>query len=371
LQVSLQYAVGIDMAKTVKTMKALVVYGKNDYRLEADYPVPDLKKGEVLIKVEACGVCASDIKNWHGAQGYWGDGTSEPWVKTPFIPGHEFVGEVVEVAEDYQGSAKIGDRITGEQIVPCNECMFCKTGHYWMCDKADIFGFRSNVNGAMAEYMVLPEKTRIYQIPKDLELEKAVLIEPYSCAKHAVDRADISNTDVVVISGVGTLGLAMVNYARLRRPKKLIAIDMKEDRLEIAKKFGADICLDPAQCDVVKEIQNMTNGYGCDIYIEATGHPSSVQQGLDAIRKLGRFIEFSVFGQKVSVDWSVIGDGKELDILGAHLGPYCFDVVTEWIADNTIYTDGVVTHTFSLDQWQTAFEQNAKGDGSLKVVIKP
>ena len=154
------------MAKTVKTMKALVVYGKNDYRLESDYPVPELKKGEVLIKVEACGVCASDIKNWHGAEGYWGDGKSEPWVKTPFIPGHEFVGEVVEVAEDYQGCAKAGDRITGEQIVPCGECMFCRTGHYWMCDQADIFGFRAHVNGAMAEYMILPEKTRIYQIPK-------------------------------------------------------------------------------------------------------------------------------------------------------------------------------------------------------------
>ena len=112
------------MAKTVKTMKALVVYEKGKYVLEEAYPVPDLKKGEVLIKIEACGVCASDIKNWHGAEGYWGDGTTEPWVKTPFIPGHEFVGEVVEVSDDYEGTVKVGDRVTGEQIVPCGECMF-------------------------------------------------------------------------------------------------------------------------------------------------------------------------------------------------------------------------------------------------------
>lgn len=359
------------MAKTVKTMKALVVYGKGDYRLEEAYPVPDLTEGEVLIRVEACGVCASDVKNWHGAEGYWGDGVSEPWVKVPFIPGHEFVGTVVEVADGYKGSVKVGDRVTGEQIVPCGECKFCQTGKYWMCDKADIFGFRSNVNGAMAEYMVLPKNTRIYQIPQQLELEKAILVEPYACAKHAVDRADIANTDVVVLSGVGTLGLAMVNYARLRRPKHLIAVDMKEDRLKLAKMFGADITMNPAKCNVAEEVKKLTDGYGCDIYIEATGHPASVQQGLDAIRKLGKFIEFSVFGEKVTVDWSVIGDGKELDILGSHLGPYCFDVVTEWIADNTIYTDGVVTHAFSLDRWVDAFEQNAKGDGSLKVIIKP
>jgi len=359
------------MAKKVKSMKALVVYEKGKYVLEEAYPVPDLKDGEVLIRVEACGVCASDIKNWHGAEGYWGDGTTEPWVKTPFIPGHEFIGEVVELSDNYQGEVKIGDRVTGEQIVPCGECMFCQTGKYWMCDKADIFGFREHVNGAMAEYMVLPAKTRIYQIPKDLELEKAILIEPYSCAKHAIDRAQITNTDVVVISGVGTLGLAMVNYARLRNPKTLVAVDMIDSRLEIAKKFGADIILNPSKCNIEEEVKKLTKGYGCDIYVEATGHPSSVQQGLDSIRKLGRFIEFSVFGQKVSVDWSVIGDGKELDLLGSHLGPYCFDVVTEWIADNTIYTDGVVTHSFDLDHWQDAFEQNSKGEGSLKVIIRP
>ena len=197
------------------------------------------------------------------------------------------------------------------------------------------------------------------------------MIEPYSCAKHAIDRAQITNTDVVVISGVGTLGLAMVNYARLRNPKTLVAVDMIDSRLEIAKKFGADIILNPSKCNIEDEVKKLTKGYGCDIYVEATGHPSSVQQGLDSIRKLGRFIEFSVFGQKVSVDWSVIGDGKELDLLGSHLGPYCFDVVTDWIADNTIYTDGVVTHSFDLDHWKDAFEQNSKGEGSLKVIIKP
>lgn len=358
------------MSSLPEKMKAIVAYAPGDYRYEM-VDTPRAGEGEMILKVEACGICAGDTKAYAGAASFWGFDGQPKYIKEPMIPGHEFVGTVVEIGEKVKGGWKIGDRICPEQIVPCGECMFCQTGKYWMCDKADIFGFREHVNGAMAEYMVLPAKTRIYQIPKDLELEKAVLIEPYSCAKHAVDRADISNTDVVVLSGVGTLGLAMVNYARLRNPKTLVAIDMMDDRLEIAKRFGADIVLNPAKCNIEEEIKSLTKGYGCDIYIEATGHPSSVQQGLDSIRKLGRFIEFSVFGQKVSVDWSVIGDGKELDILGSHLGPYCFDVVTEWIADDTIYTDGVVTHSFSLDQWQDAFEQNAKGEGSLKVIIKP
>ena len=353
-------------------MKALVVYGKNDYVLEKEYPVPDLKRGEVLVRVEACGICASDIKNWHGAIGYWGDGKSPLFVKPPFIPGHEFIGEVAEVADGYEGEVKVGDRVTGEQIVPCGKCWFCRTGKYWMCEEVDMFGFRSHVNGAMAEYIVLPEKTRIYKVPKEMPLKEAVLIEPYSCAKHAVDRANIENTDVVVVAGAGALGLAMVNYARLRNPRTLIVLDMKDDRLALAKKFGADVTLNPGSCDAVGEIRKLSNGgYGCDVYIEATGQPASVQQGLDAIRKLGRFIEFSIFGQKTEVDWTIIGGRKELDILGSHLGPYCYDDVIRWIADHTILTEGVVTHVYDLDDWEEAFQKSASGEDSIKVIIRP
>ena len=147
----------------------------------------------------------------------------------------------------------------------------------------------------MAEYLRIPKNALVYKAPDDLPLEKVVLIEPYACSKHAVDRADIGNEDVVVLSGAGTLGLGMVAAARLRNPKTLVVLDMKDDRLQLAKRFGADIVINPGKEDVAKIISDMTDGYGCDIYIEATGHPSSVVQGLSLIRKLGRFVEFSVF----------------------------------------------------------------------------
>ena len=114
----------------------------------------------------------------------------------------------------------------------------------------------------------------------------------------------------------------------------------------------------------------MTGGYGCDIYIEATGHPSSVQQGLDCIRKLGRFVEFSVFGEKVSVDWSIISDRKELDLLGVHLSPYCYDTVIEWIDNGKLPTAGVVSHKFPLEKWEEGFHLAQTGeDGAMKVVL--
>ena len=304
-------------------LKALVAYGKNDYKLEENYPVPECGPDDILIQTEACGICAGDLKCMHGAERFWGNEKDPSWVKPPFIPGHEFLGYIVAMGENVKGF-ELGDRVTADQIVPCGECKFCKSGRYWMCQPHATFGFQHTNNGGMAEYVRYPKTAVVHKVPKDMPVENALLIEPYACSKHCVDRAQITNEDVVVISGAGTLGLGMITYARMKNPAKLIVLDMIDARLEKAKEFGADIVLNPGKEDVVKKTMDLTEGYGCDIYLEATGHPSSVKQGLDMIRKLGRFVEFSVFGSETTVDWSIIGDGKELDVLGAHLSPYCF-----------------------------------------------
>jgi len=148
-------------------------------------------------------------------------------------------------------------------------------------------------------------------------------------------------------------------------------LDTKQDRLDLAKKFGADIVMNPLEEDVVARIKEMTDGYGCDVYIEATGHPSSVRQGLHMIRKLGRFVEFSVFGDEVTCDWSIISDRKELDVLGSHLGPYCYPFTIAAIADGRLPVEGVVTHTLPLDQWKEGFDLMKKGDKSIKTVLIP
>lgn len=356
------------MRKIPETMKALVAYGNGDYRLELNYPTPECGPDDIIIKTEACGVCAGDLKCQHGAAMFWGDETQPSWVKPPFIPGHEFLGVIVEMGENVKGH-QIGDRITADQIVPCGECRFCKDGHYWMCQPHNIFGFQHTNNGGMAEYVRYPKESVLYDVPKDMPLNEALLIEPYGCSKHCVDRAQIGSEDVVVLSGAGTLGLGMVTYARLRNPKTLIVLDMNDDRLAKAKEFGADMVWNPSKIDVVEEIMKLTDGYGCDIYIEATGHPSSVIQGLSMIRKLGRFVEFSVFGQPTSVDWSIIGDRKELDVLGSHLSPYCFPFVIENMANGKLKTDGVIGHTFPIEEWEKAFDYATGKYGDFKVAI--
>lgn len=357
------------MSNLPEKMKAVVCHGPHDYRFEnIKRPTPGFR--EVVIKVDGCGICAGDCKANDGAQMFWGDA---PWIKAPVVPGHEFYGRVAELGE---GSAekfklKVGDRILAEQIVPCWECRFCKSGKYWMCETHDIYGFQKEVaDGGMAEYMRFSERAIIHKIPDELSDKDAALIEPMACAIHTVRRGDIDLNDVVVIAGAGPLGLCMIQVAKLKTPKKLIVIDAIDERLELAKKFGADVVINPLKEDAIKLVKDMTEGYGCDVYIEATGAPIGVTQGLEMIRKLGRFVEFSVFGKETTVDWSIIGDRKELDIRGAHLGPYSYEVAIDLFSRGLVSADDIVTHFYSIDDWEEAFVM-AKSADSIKVVIKP
>ncbi|MDR3431345.1 MAG: alcohol dehydrogenase catalytic domain-containing protein [Rouxiella aceris] len=353
-------------------IKQLVNYGPNDYRLVSS-PLPVPKANELLVKISACGVCASDVHCFGGAQMFWGSGSAPSWVKPPVVPGHEFYGEVAGYgagALEHFGVA-LGDRVIAEQIVPCDKCRFCKSGDYWMCEKHDIYGFQAkDADGGMSEYMLLKATSRVHKIPTTLTMNECAVIEPFACSVHAVNRADIQFEDVVVLAGAGTLGLGMVQAIRLKTPKKLIVLDTIPERLALAKKFGADLVMNPLEEDVVARVKALTDGYGCDVYIEATGNPRSVPQGLNMIRKMGRFVEFSVFSEEATVDWSIIGDRKELDIRGAHLGPNCYQTVIDFFERKLFSAEGVVTDTYSLDDWQAAFHK-AHGAESVKVLLIP
>ena len=302
-----------------KTMQAVVTYGPEDYRVQ-EWQVPEPGPEEVVIRVQSVGICASDLKCYQGAGLFWGDEFRQGYCQPPVIPGHEFVGEVVALgpgaSEKY--GLELGDMAVSEQIVPCWKCRFCQRGQYWICqDKHDVYGFRQSVFGGMAEYMKFPVGALNYKVPKSIPAAHAAFIEPLGCAIHAVQRGEIKLDDVVVIAGAGPLGLGMVAAARLKNPRLLIVLDLNEHRLDIARACGADLTLNPSKIDVIDEVLKLTDGYGCDVYIEATGYPPAVMQGLQMIRKLGTFVEFSVMREPVTVDWTIIGDTKELNIHGS------------------------------------------------------
>lgn len=353
-----------------ESMQAVVNHGPHDYRLErVAKPTPG--PHEVVIAIDAAGICGSDGKCFSGGGMFWDP--VDPWVKAPVIPGHEFFGTVVELGEgaaEHHGVA-LGDKVAAEQIHPCDRCRYCTRGEYWMCQVHDIYGFQREVaEGAWAEFMLLSERARIHRMPADIPRQAGVLVEPLACAIHAVERANIRLGEDVVVAGAGPIGLLIVQVLKLKSPGRIIVTDRQADRLALARRFGADLTIDVSVEDPVERILALTDGYGCDVFIEATGHPSAVDQGIGALRKLGRMIVYGVFGEKVTIDWSIIGDRKELDVLGAHLGPYAYPTAIDLLARGAIDADAMVTHRMGLEDIDAAMDILLRGEG-IKIMLEP
>lgn len=309
------------------TMKALVAHAPYDYRYE-DVPVPAIGPGEMLLRVLACGVCAGDIKSFHGGARIWGTSEENRYIDAPVTGGHEICGEVVAL-EGVDGFS-VGDRVVCEQILPCGDCHFCTTGAHWLCTRSAVFGFKEVCPGGFAEYVRVPATAICHRVPDSLTLEQAALVEPIACGMH-----------------------------------------VRADRVARGLEFGADIVLNAAECDVDEEIRTLTDGLGCDVYVEVSGAARSITQGLDALRNRGRFVQMGVLAGPVDTDWNMIGDGKELTIRGSHLSGRTYPAVLRGIETGRIRTDGLVTHTFGLSRWQEAFAVSESEPGALKVLLVP
>ena len=355
-----------------ETMQAVVCHGPYDYRVE-EIARPQPGPSEVLVKVGAAGICASDIKCFTGGMLFWGQDGKGGYCEAPVVAGHEFAGTVAALGE---GAAErhdvaIGDHVVAEQIIPCGKCRFCKNGQYWMCEPHVIFGFkRHRGEGGMAEYMIYPANARVHKIDPRISKQEAAYIEPLACAMHAVDRGEITPGDTVVIAGVGNIGLCALQAARRYNPGQLIALDTKNYRLELARKLGADFAINPLEEDAVARVKSLTEGYGCDVYIEITGSAKAPQQGLAMIWRLGTLVDFSVLNEPAPIDWNLVGDQKELNVHGSHLGPYCYPKTIKALADGSIDVKSLISATFPLAEFGAAMEAARSGD-NLKTMVIP
>jgi threonine dehydrogenase-like Zn-dependent dehydrogenase len=151
----------------------------------------------------------------------------------------------------------------------------------------------------------------------------------------------------------------------------VIALDMAPAKLELAKLCGATLTIDIREQDPVEVVKDLTGGYGADVYLEGTGHPAAVPQGLNLLRKLGTFVEYGVFGSDVTVDWSIISDDKELDVRGAHLGPHCWPAAIRMLESGILPMDRICTHQLPLSQFQDGLDLVADGTKSIKVSLIP
>ncbi len=322
-----------------------------------------------MVKVARCGICAADPKIFHG-KAYF---SQVAYDHAPIVAGHEFIGEVVELgpgaAEKF--NLKVGDKAIAEQIVPCWECYFCKRGIYNMCDVHEVFGV-SGPDGGWAEYIKYPAKSIVWKVPQDLSYEKAILIEPFACAIHGVQRANVQLGEVAVIAGAGAIGLLMLEVLKLKHPQKIVVMEPDDHRREIAQELGADLVINPLEEDPVEKVKELTGGLGCDVVLEASGSPQAVEAAIEMLRRRGRLMEFAVFAKKTCIDFSIISDVKELEIIGGHLGAYTYPLAIKYLNEGLVHTEKIATHNFPLSEWRKAIETSeSKENDAIKVTMTP
>jgi L-iditol 2-dehydrogenase len=342
-------------------MKATVLRGVDDLSLE-ELPDPQPRNDEVLIRVRAAGVCGTDVHMWEGTNT---EGTF------PFIPGHEWSGEVVEVGEHIK-TLSAGDRVVAEVPIKCRVCPNCKDGmDPNMCPDFELYGFSWEYPGGMAEYTVSKEE-RLFKIPDNVSYEEAALVEPVSVAYRGVwgSGGGAAPHDRVVIFGAGPIGLfAMLACKASGAPVSVI--EPQPYRRQMARDLGADVVIDPTAGDVVEQVLDHTGGRGATLVLECSGSDGALGATIDVVAKKGRIVLIGQSaGRKIPIEiGQTIFQGAT--IVGSSGSPYFFPKTLTFMARRLVDLTPVITHRFPLSDVLKAFELGKKATDSLKILLMP
>lgn len=310
---------------------------------------------EVLIKVEACGICGTDIHIYEGTA------NSKP----PVILGHEYTG-IIEYVGGNVTLFKSGDRVAVDPNIPCGYCDYCRRGLIHLCENLTALGV--HIDGGFAEYSIVPE-SQLYRLPDNISFEWGCLTEPISCAIHGVELASIKAGDTVVILGAGAIGLIIMQLVRLSGASKLIVVEPIKGRRESARMLKADILIDPTE-ENVRDI-TMKNSYdGADVVMECAGSPQTARLALDLVRRGGRIIFFGVCDRnaKIHIKPQEIYF-KELTIKGSYINPNTFSRAIDLLSLNKIDLSKFKIKRFLLDELLNALEYHKKQKALKNIVI--
>jgi len=342
-------------------MKAAMLYGIRDLRIE-EIEMPQVQRGEVLVKVKAATTCGTDLKIFH--RGY-----VEKVIKLPTIFGHEWAGEVTELGEGLDWPTK-GMRVRAGNSAPCLHCAMCQRGKYNLCENMIWLW------GAYAEYIKVPARTvvvNMQEIPKHISYEEAAVTEPLACVLHGIEEAKVNLGDTVAIIGAGPIGLLHLLTAKKMGVEKAIVIDLVEERLNFAEKIGADETVNAGKEDVVERVKQITAGYGADVVIEAIGLPATWEQALRLARKGGTIMEFGGCppGTEIKLNAEMLHYGEQT-VLGAfHTTPLHFRKALNLIASRTIDVRPLITSRMRLEEIKRAFEILSTSKNEIKIAITP
>jgi L-iditol 2-dehydrogenase len=343
-------------------MKALVLtaYKQFEYR---DAPDPRPGRDEVLIKVAACGICGSDV---HGM-----DGSSGRRIP-PLIMGHEAAGVIVEVGREVRGF-RVGERVTFDSTVYCGECFFCRRGEMNLCDNRRVLGVSTEEyrrNGAFAEYVVAPERI-LYRLPKGLPFEHAALVEATSIAVHAVGRPPIHLGDAAVVVGTGMIGLFVVQALRAAGVDRVIAVDIDQTRLDLARKLGATQAIRSDQSDAVAEIRKLTEGRGADLSFEVVGATPTLKTATESVRKGGSVTLVGNLARQADLQLQSVVT-RQVTLYGSCASSGEYPICLDMLNRKVIQAEPIISAVAPLQEGGVWFDRLYRREpGLMKVILAP
>jgi L-gulonate 5-dehydrogenase len=297
--------------------------------------------GEVLVRVRRAGICGSDVHILHG---------SNPFARYPRIIGHEFAGEVEEVGPDVSGLAP-GDRVVVDPVVSCGTCYACRVGRPNVCANLEVFGVHRD--GGFRDLVPVPVRN-VVSVRADLPVEIAALAEPFSIAANVLSRTGCGPDDTVLVYGAGTVGLTVLQVAKLKGARCLVS-DIDEARLERAHSFGADVVIHPHRAPVADAVRSEMEGLGPSVVIDGAGVPALLEEACRVVSPAGRIglLGFSPAPCNISQQEIV---RKELTLVGSRLNRHLLPEVVQWLESGRLKPAAMITQTFVAQEARAAFD---------------
>jgi L-iditol 2-dehydrogenase len=343
-------------------MKALVKTKKGEGNIEVmDMPVPIISDDEVLIKVRAAGICGTDIHILHDRVPYW----------PPVILGHEFSGEIVQVGSKIK-KMQIGDRVVGEpHTQACGECYLCRNGYIQICREKRSPG--CGIHGAFTEFIKMPEKL-LHKIPENVSFEEAAVLEPCAIVSHQViERGTVKAGEVVVVFGAGTIGVLGTQMAKISGASKVVLVGRGSDveyRFKVADEIGSvDVFVNTEEESILDVVMDLTSGIGADLVIEASGSFQAIKNGVNVLKKRGRFTAIGLTGKdSIEFPW----DTAMYKVIDLHFNMSSsyngWNTAIKLLGDSKLKVNPLITSIEPLENWEKAFDDIQKGR-ALKVLL--
>ena len=346
-------------------MKAAFLVGPRTFELR-EIPEPVPPANGLVLKVEACGVCGSDLRRWR---------EGPPAGADDIVPGHEIGGTVIAAGSEGPRFA-VGDRLAVAPDIHCGQCYYCRRGLYNLCDELHFLGINSGYPGGFAEQMVLTEEVLtlgvVHRMPAGMTSIEAALAEPCSSVLAAHDKAGTSIDDVVVVIGAGPIGCLHIALAQARGARVIVS-QRSAARQQMARRFGPEAVIDPREEDLGERVRALTGGLGADIVICANPVAATQAEAVQIVRKGGRVI---LFGGLPKADPMTTLDGNrihygEIEVVGAFsYHPSYHERALDAIRRGLVPVEQMVTHMLPLEEVARAFEIADSGQG-LKVMVTP